>query len=62
MPIQKRIFELMDEQRKLHRDVTNLQIGKELEFEDDWDLPDKRDLADAETKADGDDGDDGDDS
>ncbi|KAH8068298.1 intracellular chloride channel [Aureococcus anophagefferens] len=44
VPIKLKIFELLAEQRKLHRDVTNLQIGKEPEFEDEWDFPDKRDL------------------
>ena len=54
VPIKVRIFELLQEQRKLHRDVTNLQIGKEPEYEDEWDFPDKREL-DADAKDDDDD-------
>ena len=44
VPIKLKIFDLLAEQRKLHRDVTNLQIGKEPEFEDEWDFPDKREI------------------
>ena len=54
VPIKLKIFELLAEQRKLHRDVTNLQIGKEPEFEDEWDFPDKREI-ERENKDDDDD-------
>ena len=31
-PLKDRIYNLLEEQRKLQRDVTNLQLGKELEY------------------------------
>ena len=37
-PLKDRIYNLLEEQRKLQRDVTNLQLGKELEYT--WPFPD----------------------
>ena len=43
------------QQRRLHRDVTNLQIGRDVEYEDDWDFPDRQGTEDAK-EADDDEG------
>ncbi|KAJ1454853.1 calcium-activated chloride channel-domain-containing protein [Pelagophyceae sp. CCMP2097] len=46
LPIKHRIYMLLEEQRKMHRDVTNLQLGKECERA--WDFPYEAKQPDAE--------------
>ena len=55
VPIKAEITAKLEEQRRLHRDVTNLQIGRDVEYEDDWDFPDRQGTEDAK-EADDDDG------
>lgn len=51
VPIKREIVAKLEEQRRLHRDVTNLQIGRDVEYEDDWDFPDKAGAEDAKEEA-----------
>ncbi|KAJ8607930.1 hypothetical protein CTAYLR_009104 [Chrysophaeum taylorii] len=44
VPIKNKIFELLTEQKKLHRDVTRIQLNQETE--NAWDFPDLRNIDD----------------